>query len=665
MCIWNTLKSLHRNIYGVAIVGFLMQFGASIVYTSGNALIEGVLLSPSNLIALRSFAEAISQFAKVISGYLSDLLQNRKLFLLLGYGSMILFKIFFFITGLDHIFPVLFLATLYVVTQVLDRVMNAIRDAPRDALILDSCSSNQGTAFAVRKSIAALGTVSAGIFTYFCLQYNWFSRNTLFFIAIWPVALATIILYFMVKNIHEEVKIKTGTWKSKLNIIPQLIFTVFHIIKFLSCSLPFGVLMSVISLYIQNRMFILFYILMIATSILADSAFLSPTVTFLLICMHLLYNIWHLMETRKTENMLAHGYAIGHLLFLFVPLILLSAANWGLCALILFRIQLFLLPHLPKMTMDLILGSASLYITDIYSLIFFLLNRGNSLLGIFSCHLFMFTATYFNNSYILILGLLPNLLMNNNSIQSITSASIKLAISAFLALPSLLYGSIMHYGICSFIILWILNKIQETELYNILTKESINLERFWLILILVGFATIGRVNDTVFFKLAQNNGLTARDVPIIFSSLYAVISISSLFVSRLVNNRWLTSFFLFFFLIFANFLVSCDGGIIIFFLSIICLGIYTSISDVFLTTMVSETIPKPELRGTLLGIFFTLQGVISFINASLTTGLLSYWSLNVIVRSWIAIPLCATIVIPAILFALPRIREPQICEKNG
>lgn len=210
------LAKIPRNVFGVGFVGFFMQFGASLVYATGNVFVEGTLLSDYQLILVRGFSESVPHIIKVFSGYLSDRIRNRKLFLMFGYGSMIFFKICFFVCSLTWIFPLAFLSILYIITQILDRVMNCVRDSSRDALLVDSTPKHLlSISFAIRKTIASCGSIFSGLLAFFLIRAGLVTMTNMYFLAIFPVIIATLILHFMVKDVPWKLDDKK---KEQINI---------------------------------------------------------------------------------------------------------------------------------------------------------------------------------------------------------------------------------------------------------------------------------------------------------------------------------------------------------------------------------------------------------------------------------------------------------------
>lgn len=159
-------KKINSNVYYMGLVGFFMNFAAALIYTTLQIFICGdkKIFSQNSLILIRNLSEAIANFSKIFSGFVSDKLKNRKSFLLVGYSAMLLTKIGFLTLTFQEFFPLLFLQVLYICNQIFDRCMNAIRDPARDAVLIESSTPDtRGIAFGLRKLITSFGSIFSGI----------------------------------------------------------------------------------------------------------------------------------------------------------------------------------------------------------------------------------------------------------------------------------------------------------------------------------------------------------------------------------------------------------------------------------------------------------------------------------------------------------------------
>lgn len=154
----------HETVIALAVVSFLMNVSTSIyTSTAPNFVANAVTSSATFLVSLRSLAEGSSYFIKVFIGVFSDITKKRKLFLTIGYGSMLFIKPIFILVALG-VLPVGWNAVFYSIAQITDRLLNAVRDTPRDSIIADVTDVHcRSQAFGVRRFFAALGSQCGGL----------------------------------------------------------------------------------------------------------------------------------------------------------------------------------------------------------------------------------------------------------------------------------------------------------------------------------------------------------------------------------------------------------------------------------------------------------------------------------------------------------------------
>ena len=179
-----------KNVVALGTVSFFTDFSTE--------MILGVLplFIISNLGASRAILGAIegsSNLAdyvfRMISGSLSDTFGKRKIFVLAGYGLSTISKPFFSITS--GWFDAL-------LVRVGDRVGKGLRNTPRDALIADSIpESKVGKAFGIHRSIDQLGAIVGPLVAFALFQV--IDIRGIFLVSLIPVAIAVIILIFVVK----------------------------------------------------------------------------------------------------------------------------------------------------------------------------------------------------------------------------------------------------------------------------------------------------------------------------------------------------------------------------------------------------------------------------------------------------------------------------------
>lgn len=217
---FDKLKKISPYIYGLSFTTFFIQLGATLVHGSGNKITAGRLMTPFALVLLRNTSDTLAIFFKILAGYLSDKFQNRTIFLLVGYGSAIIFKICFLITTLD--INLQFAAILYGIIHVLDRFANAIRDPTKEAFISDiSDNESKSLGFGLRKGIGSMGTVLGGIAGYLLINKQILTGSQLYLLAIFPVCLACVILFFMFisKSKDKNSSLKSSSKESVFKLI--------------------------------------------------------------------------------------------------------------------------------------------------------------------------------------------------------------------------------------------------------------------------------------------------------------------------------------------------------------------------------------------------------------------------------------------------------------
>ena len=146
------LKSLPRNVWAATFTSFLTDVSSEMILTLLPLFLSNVLGTPVAIIGLiEGIAETTASLLKIISGWLSDRLGNRKWLAVAGYALSAVSKPFLYITtSWGGVLAVRFA----------DRVGKGIRTAPRDALIADSAGpQHRGLAFGLHRAGDTAGAV--------------------------------------------------------------------------------------------------------------------------------------------------------------------------------------------------------------------------------------------------------------------------------------------------------------------------------------------------------------------------------------------------------------------------------------------------------------------------------------------------------------------------
>ena len=171
------------SIIALSLVSFLMNLSTSIVSSTATNFVGEILkCDVSFIVRIRSFAEGFSYFLKAFIGVFSDVSKKRKLFLIIGYGGVLIIKPLFILVTLGLFAPMVN-SIIYGVAQIFDRLLNAIRDTPRDGLIADASPIHlRAQSFGLRRFFASFGSLLGGVLTlittYIFINYSFsFAEN--------------------------------------------------------------------------------------------------------------------------------------------------------------------------------------------------------------------------------------------------------------------------------------------------------------------------------------------------------------------------------------------------------------------------------------------------------------------------------------------------------
>ncbi len=190
-----------RNVFFLGWVSFLTDVSSEMIFTVVPLFLLNVLKVSTPIIGLiEGLAEGTASLLKLVSGWLSDRLGQRKSLAVFGYTLSTLAK------------PFLYIASSWGVVLAVrwtDRVGKGIRTAPRDALVADSTSPEEvGRSFGFHRGMdtmgAVLGLALAALIVYLVqregIELTWDSFRTLVLAGIGPAVLSVILLLFFVKE---------------------------------------------------------------------------------------------------------------------------------------------------------------------------------------------------------------------------------------------------------------------------------------------------------------------------------------------------------------------------------------------------------------------------------------------------------------------------------
>ena len=217
-------KETRKTVRTFAIASFLNDFGSDVIYPIWPLFITTVLGANMAILGLiDGLGEAFVSISKAASGYLSDRMHRRKVFIWSGY-------LFGAISRIGYAFSTLWLQI--IPFKIFDR-MGKIRGAPRDAIVADiSTDQNRGRHFGLLRAMDNLGAV-CGIL--FCIAfYQFLGYRNLFLLAAIPSAVGALLIFYYIKETRpSDAKIFHGFVIRDLN-------SNFKLFLILSCFFALG-----------------------------------------------------------------------------------------------------------------------------------------------------------------------------------------------------------------------------------------------------------------------------------------------------------------------------------------------------------------------------------------------------------------------------------------
>jgi len=140
------ILGLNANVFFLGLVSFLTDVSSEMIFTLLPLFLANILGAATVIIGLiEGVAESTASLLKIISGWFSDKLGERKSLAIVGYGLSTLAK------------PFMYIATtwgLVLGVRFADRLGKGVRTAPRDALVADSVSAEErGKSFGFHRAM--------------------------------------------------------------------------------------------------------------------------------------------------------------------------------------------------------------------------------------------------------------------------------------------------------------------------------------------------------------------------------------------------------------------------------------------------------------------------------------------------------------------------------
>lgn len=182
-------KSAHK-IKLFALASFLHDMGSDIVFSVWPIYVTQVLGANMAVLGfIDGLGDALVSISQAVSGYLSDKLRKRKLFVWLGYLFGGLARVGYALAPTWH---------WLVPFRVLDR-SGKIRGSPRDAIVSDlSTGENRGRNFGLLRTMDNLGAVVGILISIFFLGLIGYKK--LFLFAAFPSIIAVVMILIFIKE---------------------------------------------------------------------------------------------------------------------------------------------------------------------------------------------------------------------------------------------------------------------------------------------------------------------------------------------------------------------------------------------------------------------------------------------------------------------------------
>ncbi len=189
---------LQKNVFFLGLTSFFNDFSSEMILSILPAFFISVLQSGAESMGLvEGIADFSSNIIKIYSGRLSDKINKRKIFAILGYSLSVATRPFYILAG--HVGNIVGL-------RVTDRVGKGLRDSPRDALIaLSAPADEMGKSFGYHRAMDTLGAI-IGPFVAFLILERFPNSFNKVFITSFIVGILAISSLLLVKEITNSIE---------------------------------------------------------------------------------------------------------------------------------------------------------------------------------------------------------------------------------------------------------------------------------------------------------------------------------------------------------------------------------------------------------------------------------------------------------------------------
>ena len=188
-----------RNVVALGLVSFFTDMSSEMIYPLLPVFLTATLgASAAYVGVIEGTAESLSALLKLLSGWWSDRVHERKPFVLAGYLLATLTR---------PLVAVAQAAWQVLGIRVTDRVGKGLRTAPRDALIADSVDpSIWGRAYGFQRAWDNAGAVAGPLIAFALLQWEGLTLRHVFWLALVPGLLAVATVVWGVKEVPKKLE---------------------------------------------------------------------------------------------------------------------------------------------------------------------------------------------------------------------------------------------------------------------------------------------------------------------------------------------------------------------------------------------------------------------------------------------------------------------------
>jgi len=197
------IRGITRNVVVLGLVSFFTDVASEMLYPIIPLFLVGTLgASPMLLGLIDGIAEGGSSVLRWLAGALSDRFRRRKPFIVTGYTISAFSKPVMGFAALAGGWP------MFLLGRSADRLGKSIRTSARDALIADSTEpQHRGVAFGLHRAMDTCGAVLGPLLALLIVLVKpGIPLQWLFFIALVPGVLSSLLAFLAVKDIPHEAR---------------------------------------------------------------------------------------------------------------------------------------------------------------------------------------------------------------------------------------------------------------------------------------------------------------------------------------------------------------------------------------------------------------------------------------------------------------------------